>query len=519
MFVWRKVGVIGPTPLPFFGNALDIATKGLFNAISDWEKKYGSCFGVYIMREPMLLTTDLEILTQVMIKDYDNFSSRAPEVPLLPDPVHLGLVTVGGARWKKLRNILSPSFSAGKLKKMESFITRCCDNLVWFLQDYIDERKPVRVKDVFGAYTLDVFAGTGLGLKTNCLVERDNDFLNNVEAVLKQSDFLNAYSAIAVTFPFLTPILRLLGCSALPFKQTLFVGQTIHSLINYRRTNQLPHSADLLQLLLQAQTKHPDLTDDEIVAQGIVFFVAGYDTSSTCLQFLFYLLATHPDKQERLYGEILKHIREDKAVNYTNVGKIQYLESCIYETLRLYPPVPVFARKAKEERTIRGVTIPAGCSVGAPVASILRNPLYFDQPDDFIPERFQDPDHLVPTMLKNMPFGLGPRRCVGMSLALFEIKLAIVSVLRHFRFVRDKDTPDTITLSRNIVCTPIKPLVIGCEKRHMNTEVGSKSSRRFSVAALNGFKSTTSFPKPQKRRKFSLEGVQTSLYPILNENE
>ncbi|KAK7103928.1 cytochrome P450 3A24-like [Littorina saxatilis] len=474
--LWSQHGLTGPTPLPFIGNAWTIATKGFFNATLEWGQKYGKTYRIYLMREPMLITNDLDILKEVFVKDFNNFSFRAPDIPLLPYPVDLGVSLVGGDQWKRLRNIMNPSFSSCKLKMMDCFVKRCCQNLITSIDESVRQGKPLRVKELFGAYTLDVIAGTGLGLETNSQAEDDNTFLNNAKAVLGLSSLVTLPAVLASAFPFLVPALKWLGCSVLPDKETRFVVSTIQKLVEDRRNHSKKTSPDLMQLMLNAEASGAEtnnnlheksLSTDEIVSQGITFFVAGYDTTSISLQFLFYLLATNPPVQEKLYRAIVDEIGDEKEASYENVKDIPYLDCCYREALRLFPPLPLIARKASEERTIHGVKIPAGSSVGTSIYSLMKDEHYFPNPHVFRPERFDKKNQdRIPKLLSDIVFGVGPRQCIGKRLALYEAKMAVVSVLRHFRFVKIKETPETIRLAADTMCTSDKPILIGCQRRH-----------------------------------------------------
>ncbi|KAK7103927.1 cytochrome P450 3A24-like isoform X2 [Littorina saxatilis] len=470
---WSRQGIPGPKPLPYIGNVNALRKDGIFKTITDWSKKYGKFFGLYLMRQPLLLTTDVEILKEVFVKDFTNFPERAVDTALAPYPMGLGLAFVKGEQWRRQRLVMTPTFSASKLKMMGSFISRCCDNLVKAIGKSTEEGKLLDVKRLFGSYTLDVIAGTSFGFETNCFENDDNVFLQCAKEVFGGAQQFGVASVIAAMFPPLGPVLRKMGFSSSPLKETRFLIDTIAAVIDERHRNNSKAHQDLTQLMLDAEatdaevTKNPDrkqLTRDEIIAQGLLFFVAGYETTATTLQYLSYLLALNPERQEKLHDAVVAAIG-DEDVCYSNVMNIPYLDCCIREALRIFPAVAIMNRVAKEERTINGVTIPAGTHVGANIIALMRDEEFFPEPLKFLPERFDDEKQPIPQFVKDMVFGAGPRQCIGMRLALFETKMAAASVIRKFRFVKAEETPTEITFGKTGLSAPDKPIFVATERR------------------------------------------------------
>ncbi|KAK7103406.1 cytochrome P450 3A21-like [Littorina saxatilis] len=475
--VWRQVGVPGPQPTAFFGNIKDLARKGVFASLLDWNKAYGKTYGIYMFRRPFLITTDLDILKEVFIKDFNNFTARGNPQPLQEDLMKRSVLLSDGDIWRRQRHTLTPTFSASKLKHMNMFIGRCCTNLVNSLRKSTLGKIPIDVKETFGSFTLDVIAGTGFGFETNCLEEKDNVFLVSVRGLINLSSQFTLAGFVASIFPALEPVLKALGFGTgrSTKKQFGFIVHTIRTAIEERKRETEKGRVDILQLMVDAEASEEDvlanpnekrLSTEEIVAQGIVLFFAGYETTATTLQYLSYVLALNPDKQEKLHDEIVAAIGDDEP-SYENVNSISYLDSCIRETMRCFPPVPMFGRRAIETRTIKGVTIPAGSSVMAAAYALMRDEEYFPEPEKFTPERFEkDSQDQIPTMVREMVFGAGPRQCIGMRLALYEAKMAAVAVIRKFKFVKIKETPDAITYKAGaILSMPTSKILVGTQLR------------------------------------------------------
>ena len=166
--------------------------------------------------------------------------------------------------------------------------------------------------------------------------------------------------------------------------------------------------------------------------------IAGYETTSTALSYLIYVLATHPDEQLKLRQHIDEHFSSDSRdamPSYDDIGEMDYLDMFIRETLRMYPIAPtVITRQSTEEFRIPGFgTIPVGTRIALDMYQLHYDPDLWGpvDPKEFYPERFATKRHPMAWI----PFGAGPRNCVGMRFALMELKMAVVCLLRKYSIV------------------------------------------------------------------------------------
>uniref|UniRef100_A0A8D2DW39 unspecific monooxygenase n=1 Tax=Sciurus vulgaris TaxID=55149 RepID=A0A8D2DW39_SCIVU len=225
------------------------------------------------------------------------------------------------------------------------------------------------------------------------------------------------------------------------------------------------HRVDFLQLMINSQNSkdtepYKGLSDLELVAQSIIFIFAGYDTTSSTLSFIIYTLATHPEVQKKLQQEIDAALPNKAPVTYDVLFEMEYLDMVVNETLRLYPVIERIVRVCKKDVEINGVFIPKGTVVAVPIYSLHQNPKYWPEPEKFSPERFskKNKDSINPYVY--MPFGNGPRNCIGMRFALMNMKLALIRVLQNFSIHPCKETQIPLKLSRKILLQPEKPIVL-----------------------------------------------------------
>lgn len=200
-------------------------------------------------------------------------------------------------------------------------------------------------------------------------------------------------------------------------------------------------SRDLLQGLSDDKTfeemKKDGLSDEDIIINGIIFLAAGYETTSSLLSMATYCMAAYPECQGRLLAEIDDGIgQKQDSISYDKILNMEYLDMFLQETLRMYPPAGRFNRQPNVDVEIKGLKLLKGEDITFSTHAVHRNPLYWPDPDKFDPERFspQNKDNIVPYSF--IPFGAGPRNCVGMKLALVEVKMTIVRLLQYARVAR-----------------------------------------------------------------------------------
>ncbi|XP_041575123.2 cytochrome P450 3A19 [Taeniopygia guttata] len=228
---------------------------------------------------------------------------------------------------------------------------------------------------------------------------------------------------------------------------------------------------DFLQLMIESQNSHDGsksaetsldktLSDEEVLAQALIFVFAGYETTSSTLSYIAYNLATHPDVQQRLQDEVDAHLPNKASPTYNAIIQMEYLDMVVSESIRLYPTGGRLERVCKKTVELNGVTIPEGVVVLIPAFVLHRDPQYWPEPDEFRPERFSKESKEGIDPYTFLPFGAGPRNCIGMRFALLVVKVAVVVLLQNFSFRPCKDTPIPLDLDSKGFMQPKKPIVL-----------------------------------------------------------
>ncbi|XP_051018873.1 cytochrome P450 3A11-like [Acomys russatus] len=461
--VFKKQGIPGPKPLPFVGTLLNYY-KGLWKFDVECYKKYGKIWGLFDGQTPVFAFTDTNIIRNVLVKEcYSTFTNRRNFGPV---GLMKNSITISkDEEWKRIRGLLSPTFTSGKLKEMFPIIEHYGDILVKYLRREAEKGKPVSTKEVFGAYSMDVITSTAFGVNVDSLNNPKDLFLEKTKNI-SRFDFFDPLFFSVVLFPFLTPIYEMLNITMFPKDSLAFFKEFVHKMKENRLDSNQKHRVDFLQLMMNTRNNLKDkespegLSDMEILAQSIIFIFAGYDTTSSTLSFTLHLLATHPDVQKKLQEEIDAALPNKAPPSYDIVMEMEYLDMVLNETLRIYPITNRIERVCKKDIEMEGVFIPKGSIVMAPSYALHHDPQHWPEPEEFRPERFSKENKSNIDPYVYLPFGNGPRNCIGMRFGLMNMKLALIKVLQDFSFQPCKETQIPLKLSRHVLIKPEKPIVL-----------------------------------------------------------
>ncbi|XP_067652707.1 cytochrome P450 3A4-like [Haliotis asinina] len=459
--IWRlrllsSAGIPGPAPTIFLGNFTHFATKGLVDPSRRLRKRYGKVYGQYVGAQPFIIVHDMDILKEVLVKKFDNFTNRKTVI----SSIDVNQLAFGAAlnfsrdaQWYRLRRIMTAAFSGSKIRHMCGQLNAVAAVLAANLGAAAEEQEPCCVREYFVPYVLDTIANTTLGVQINTQKDFNHPLVINMTQIFARGFRKWKLLFLSVAFPVIKPMLKICGVHTFETSALYFLRTFVKSIINKRQKQ--PESqkhVDLLHILIDANENNvhegtPPLRScnhvsfDEVHAQGMLF-LATFDGLSVPLSFLAHALATHPDVQKALFDEIHSVVGDQEEPTWDNVRNMEYLDHVIRETLRLYPPLTFIGRETANTVTIKGYTFPKGSTVIIPSLEIQRDPDYYDEPDTFLPDRWKG--NINP--LAWLPFGYGQRQCLAVRLAMLTMKIAIIHVLRKVKFVTLPGTPDLLEL-------------------------------------------------------------------------
>ncbi|KAB5523792.1 hypothetical protein PHYPO_G00156490 [Pangasianodon hypophthalmus] len=472
---FKRLGVPGPKPVPFLGTMLQYR-KGIHNFDMECFQKYGKIWGIYDARQPVLCIMDTEIIKTVLIKEcYSLFTNRRNF--RLNGPLYDALSMAEDEAWKRIRSVLSPLFTRGRLKEMFGIMKSHSRSLIENLQKTSECGESADIREFFGAYSMDVVTSTAFSIDIDSLNNPKDPFVSNVKKMLK-FNFLNPLFLAIGLFPFITPVLEKMNVSIFPTSVTDFFYASLQKIKSERVAKDHKRRVDFMQLMIDSQKSEKDdlngeetnrgLNDHEILSQSMVFIFAGYETSSRTLSFLFYNLASNPETLKKLQEEIDETFPNKAEVDYDTVMNMDYLDAALNESLRLYPIAIRLERVCKKTVEINGLTIPKDTVVLIPTYVLQRDPEYWTEPDAFKPERFTQENKENIEQYVYMPFGVGPRNCIGMKFALVIIKLAVVQILQRFDISLSEETKVPLELINTGILAPKHPIKLKFSIRKMS---------------------------------------------------
>lgn len=445
-------------PMLLFGNQF----KLIFNLESgpDTMIDVGNVFrnepyvGLFQFSTPMLCIQDPDMMKQLGIKHFENFVNHRTFGESAADELFINsLFLMKDQKWKDMRATLSPAFTGSKMRMMFDLVKKCAENMVTYCNEQCQESGTMTVKprELFAKTTVDIISTCAFGLENDSLRNPDNEILGHSKKILNfESPGVMIKMFCMMLFP---KVMKWLDISVTPKETTNFFKTLISDTIAHRRkTNTF--RPDVIQLLIQAMDgdlKHEtdkkdddagfatvqesdigkkdgrrDWTDVEIAGQCFLFFLAGYETTATLLNFVGYQLAVDPEVQGKLYDEIKETQKklDGKPINYDALMKMQYLDAFICECLRMYPPMIGIDRFCNRDTTIddgkgNRFTIPKGMTIFFNVFGVHYNPKFYPNPAKFDPDRFygENKKNIQPNTF--MSFGVGPRACIGKKICKF----------------------------------------------------------------------------------------------------
>ncbi|KAL1445269.1 hypothetical protein MTO96_029267 [Rhipicephalus appendiculatus] len=490
-FFWRY-GIDGPTPDLLWGNWKQLK-KDRIAVLEQWIAKYGKVFGFYKGTVPYLVISDVDMIKECFIKESGIFYDR-PRNALEVKPYSKTLLFLQGKDWKHVRTVLNPSFSAAKMKLMTPIISRCVHDFMDVLEKKAETGEPLDVMQVSQGLSLDVIANCALAWQLDGQKKPDNPLAQLLRGILYEAE--TSFTMCFVAFPFLGKCARWSYTATLHSRRTWEIIENVRRVAEERRRSQKTgytgsgstRRVDILQLLLDAQEaaktgKDTDaskraanqpgglsepIDDDTLLANSLLFLIAGFETTASTLSFVLHLMAQHPEEQDKVREELLRRYPVEDDLDYGQLQELERLDMFVKEALRLYPPVTMLvSRHCHSDATILGQFFPAGCEVFAPVWHVHHDPQLWPEPFRFNPERF------APAVAKSIhpgafiPFGIGPKSCIGNRFALLELKAALCRLLRRYEVLACSRLEDPIELIvQTVIIRPKQPIQVKLRRRN-----------------------------------------------------
>ncbi|KAH8402283.1 hypothetical protein KR009_010979 [Drosophila setifemur] len=476
---WARRGVLHEPPLPVIGNMKGIGSKYHFRDINqriyDQFKGKTPFAGMFMFFKPTALILDLDLIKQVLIKDFHHFQDRGIYSNPRDDPLTGHLLTLEGDEWRSMRQKLTPVFSSGKIKHMSGVVVevghRLADAMDKEVKAAAADDGDVEIKDLCARYTTDVIGSCAFGLECYSLSDPNAEFRSKGRMILDKPRHTLLVQMFILTNP---KMAKKLGMKVLPDELAEFFMSAVKKTVEYRIEKKIKRN-DFIDQLIELRAENEEaarkgqgidlskgLTLEQMAAQAFVFFVAGFETSSSTMSFCLYELALQPDIQQRVREEIDSVLSgvDGGELTYDALSEMTYLDRVLNETLRKHPILAQILRETNQSYKVPNsdLVIEKGTSVILPVHNIHHDPELYPEPEKFDPSRFEPEQVKSRHPMAYLPFGEGPRNCIGLRFGKMQAKVGLVSLLRRFRFGVSKKTE--------------VPLILDCRNVTLSTKHG-----------------------------------------------
>ncbi|EDW92579.1 cytochrome P450 9c1 [Drosophila yakuba] len=469
---FSKRGVAHEKPIPLLGNIPWSVLMGQESYIKHsidlhLRLKQHKVYGVYNLRDPLYYLADPELIRQVGIKSFDTFANHRKGITDGFDDssvISKSLLSLRDRRWKQMRSTLTPTFTSLKIRQMFELIHYCNVEAVDYVQRQLDAgTSELELKNFFTRYTNDVIASAAFGIQVNSFKDPNNEFFSIGQRI---SEF-TFWGGLKVMLYILMPrLMKALRVPVMDMNNVDYFKKLVFGAMKYRKEQSIVRP-DMIHLLMEAQRQfkaeqegstdlrsgaqedRAEFNDDDLLAQCLLFFSAGFETVATCLSFTSYELMMNADVQEKLHEEILavKEQLGEKPLDYNTLVGMKYLDCVVSESLRKWPPAFVLDRMCSSDFQLKDeagevvANLREDDLVHINVAALHHDPDNFPEPEEFRPERFDEEHKHEIRQFTYLPFGVGQRSCIGNRLALMEVKSLIFQLVLRYHLKPTDRTP------------------------------------------------------------------------------
>jgi cytochrome P450 len=391
--------------------------------LSSYTENFGDTFRFYLggLKEA-IVTIDPAVIQHVLKTNSENYQKSHIQVKRMGHFLGKGLLTTEGEAWRTQRRLIQKGFDRTQLEALSSIMQ---DSLADSLRDFDSQtrRGPV---DIYPQLMKITFAMVARSLFGARLKDEDIGLVSHTICTVQE------FIVRQTLQPYLNPWFGVSGELRRHEDMRTRADAVLLEYIKKRRNE--PPGNDLLQTLMDARYSDGEgMSDKLILSESMQLLVAGHETSSNALSWLFYLLSSRPDCLERVRLEF-DSVLGEAPLGYADVPKFEFTTQVIMEGLRLYPPFWMIDRMAVADDRVGDLAIPSGSTVIVYVYGAHHAPRFWQNPENFDTERFTKANDKLRAPFTFLPFGGGPRGCIGGNYAMLQILMILSDLLRKYDF-------------------------------------------------------------------------------------
>ncbi len=433
--------------LTFFLNAETIRKNPIPFHQKHFEK-LGDSFSVSLgPSRKIMLTRDPLIVKHILQKNHKNYFKSKIQTKYLTKYLGFGLLTANGDHWLKQRRLIQPAFHKQKMEQLISLMQQTISTNL----SHIETNKTISVFPIMNNVAFNVIASSLFSESSH------NAELPRLQKIIEQ---IQVFLVKEVRLPHKGWWFKLTGQVKHHKRLSEESRSILRNIIETRKASNKEHG-DLLDMLLA--TRYEDTGEampmQQLIDEISILFVAGHETTANALTFTLFLLAKHPEICDKVYEEILQVTSENQNPA-AYIGRLNYTRACIDEAMRLYPPAWITDRENYEDDTLGNFHIKKNTLIGVSFYELHRHPDYWERPNEFVPERFLH-DNKKKSAGHYYPFGAGPRMCIGLGFAIYEMVLTISHIVKRYTL---STTQKEVQLNPLITLKPVDVSILFKER-------------------------------------------------------
>src|SRR5579864_6855605 len=391
--------------------------------LSRYHEIYGDTFWLRIggLRDAMV-TINPVVIQHVLKNNAENYQKSEIQVKRMGHFLGKGLLTTHGEAWRTQRRLIQRGFERKQLEILSSIMQ---DSLAETLREF-DRQASLGPVDIYPQLMKMTFSMVAKSLFGARLKDEDIDLVSHTISTVQE------FIVRQTIQPYLNPWFAVSGDLRRHEEMRVRADGILLEYIRNRRSQEPGH--DLLQILMDARySDGHGMSDELVLSESMQLLVAGHETSSNALSWLLYLLSTRPDCVERVREEF-DSVLGDRPLTFSDVPKFEFTTQVILEALRLYPPFWMVDRMALADDRAGDLDIPRGSTVVVFIFGAHHSPQYWENPESFDEERFSKAKEKLHTPFAHLPFGAGPRGCIGGNYAMLQMLMILSVLLRKYDF-------------------------------------------------------------------------------------
>ncbi|XP_060525852.1 probable cytochrome P450 6a17 [Cylas formicarius] len=463
---WKRRGLTQLEPDFFYGNTKKMFTgelstaetyREIYRQLKSMNIRHG---GAYSLLKPVYIPIDPLIIKHIIQNDFPHFTGHGFYYHE-NDMLSKTLFRMDGPQWKILRAKMTPVFTVGKIKMIFETLVEKIIHLERVGRQCAAKGEPVHIKDIAARFTSDVIASIAFGIECHSMEDPDAEFRVYGRKIFRPR-LLKTWLEEIVPW-------KILGYTGYKTQGggdiERFFQNIVRDTIAYREKNNV-FRKDFLHLLIQLKNRGElsedgsivkekigdnTVTEEEIIAQCFLFFIAGFEPSATTMTFGLFELARNQEVQDKVREEVRTVLEKyGGKFTYEAAQELVYTEKVVQETLRKYPPLSTLTRVCSKDYKVPGsdLVIEKGTYVQISAWGLHLDPDYFPNPEVFDPENFSVERKAARPDFTYLPFGDGPRICTGWRFGLILSKLGLAALLKGHRFAVNEKTKLPILMEK-----------------------------------------------------------------------